>query len=114
MDCGVKELAIDTAIDTVQGFFKESVSPEEIKVLQKRIANLEQQLKQKQQSGDYPSQQEFNSVNNLVNSLKTMLSQFDKRLGKVEQRVSRVESELAQIRQSLQVLQTVSNKPKTG
>lgn len=111
----VKELAMDTAIDAVQDFFKDSISPEEIKALQKRVADLEQQLKYKQQSGDYPSQQEFNSVQNLVASLKTLLNQFDERLGKVEQRVSRVESELAHIRQSLQALQTVSSQSsKTG
>lgn len=106
----VKELAIDTAIDVVQDFFKDSISPDEFRALQKRVTELEQQLKLKQQSGDYPSQQEFNSVQNLVDSLKTLLNQFDKRLGKVEQRVAKVESELAQIRQSLQALQTVSKK----
>lgn len=111
----VKELAIDTAIDAVQDFFKDSISPEEIKALQKRVADLEQQLEQKQQSGDYPSQQEFDSVHNLVSNLKALLNQFDKRLAKVEQRVSRVESELAQIRQSLQAVQTVSSQSsKTG
>lgn len=109
----VKELAMDTAIDAVQDFFKESVSPEDIKALQKRVTELEQQLKLKQQSGDYPSQQEFNSVHSLVKNLKVMLNQFDKRLDKVEQRVSRVESELAQIRQSLQRLQTVSSQAST-
>ncbi len=106
----VKELAVDTAIDAVQDFFKESISPEEIKTLQKQVAELEQQLKQKQQSGDYPSQQEFNSIQNLVTSLKTLLNQFDKQFGKVEERVSQVESELAQIRQSLQTVSSQSSK----
>lgn len=106
----VREIAMDIAIDTVQEFFNDVVSRGEVEALQKRLSELEQQLKQKQTTGDYPSQQEFESVQQLVSSLNTLLNRENQRLDNVEQRVTGLENELAQIREVL--LSTSVSKAK--
>ena len=108
----VKEVAMDVAIDTVQEFFKDVVSREDVEALQKRLSELEQQLKQKQTTGDFPSQQEFKSVQQLVSNLNTMLNRVNQRLDNVEQRVTGLENELAQIREVLLSTSTSVSKAK--
>ena len=94
-----KELAIDTAIDVVQDFFKEDVSPEKVAELNKRVAKLETQLHE--YDGKSQSIADFKTVKQMIAGLNSMVNTMTKRLSAVEDRVDKLESELAQLRQAL-------------
>lgn len=98
---GFREIALDTAIDALQDLFKETVTPEEVAMLNQRVSTLDAQLVEFQQQGDYPSLEEFNTIKQLVTGVSRMVSVMAERLDSVEQRVSQLEQEIAQLRQAL-------------
>ncbi len=97
----IKELAIDTAIDTVQDLFKESVKPEEVAKLRQRIAEVEAKLTASEKQGDYPSTEELNTVKQLIANLKNMIHTMGQRLDSVETRLTKVEKDIVSLRQAL-------------
>jgi len=104
---GLKEIALDTAIDALQDLFKETVTPAEVAALNQRVSVLDAQLVEFQQQGNYPSLEEFNTIKQLVTGVSRMVKVMGERLDSVEQRVTLLEQEIAQLRQ---ILLTFSNK----
>jgi hypothetical protein len=112
----IKELAIDTAIDTVQDLFKESVKPEEVAKLRQRIIDVEAKLVASEKQGDYPSIEELNTVKQLVANLKNMVHTMGQRLDSVETRLAKVEKDIVSLRQALLTLpdkgvRSIKNEP---
>ena len=100
-----KEIAIDTAIDVVQNFFRDDVTPEEVAALDKRVAELEVQLLDYEKKPELTD--EFKTVQQMISGLNSMVNSMAKRLSAVEDRVDKLETELAQVRQTLLQLSQV-------
>jgi len=103
-----KELAIDTAIDVVQDFFKDNITPEEVAELDRRVTELETQLHEYDDNSQAIA--DFETVQQMIAGLNSMVNSMAKRLSAVEERVDKLETELAQVRQALLNLSQVNAK----
>ena len=101
-----KEVAMDTAIDVVQSFFRDDVNPEEVTVLKSKVSNLERQLYSVKEGGYNPS--DFDSVEQtilrltkIVNAMESRFSSLEDRVTILEKRVTIIEQDIPFIKRSI-------------
>jgi hypothetical protein len=94
-----KEVAMDTAIDVVQSFFKDDVKPEEVTALKGKVSDLERQLYSFKEGRDNPP--DFGSVEETVLRLTKIVNAMESRFSSLEDRVTILEKRVTIIEQDI-------------
>ena len=102
----IKELAIDTALDVVQDFFKGTVKPEEVAQLKQRVAKLDAQLADYLKENNAQPTREFNELKTMVSKLDSLVNAMNNRLTTIEGKMDAVESKVDSFESRLANLET--------
>jgi hypothetical protein len=102
----VKEVAMDTAIDVVQSFFRDDVKPKEVAVLKSKVSDLERQLYSFRYAGHNPPdfgyvEQTVLRLTKIVDAMESRFSSLEDRITALEKRVTVLEQDIPFVKQAI-------------